>query len=194
MKNQWMAYVIVAVISALAGVAIAGPPNNVGTEPTIIVPATTVPTTIVATESTEAPAVEEPVETTPVATDPEATTTTVPATATTVPATTTTTTEPQVDRASIIVVSVNGAGTEGLATRVRNELVDAGFTQARATDGTTLVDDTIVYFLPGFAREAIEVAAELGLEFTDVKPIEEAPQFGQLDGDQVAVYIGRDLS
>jgi hypothetical protein len=186
MKNQWMAYVIVAVISALAGVAIAGPPNNVGTEATIVVPATTVPTTTVVTTTTDAPAVEDPVETTPVATDPVETTTTVPET--------TTTTEPEVDRASVIVVSINGAGTQGLATRVQNELIEAGFVQARATDGTTLVDDTVVYFLPGFAREAVEVAFELDLEFTDVKPIEDAPSFGQLEGDQVAVYLGRDLS
>jgi hypothetical protein len=189
MKNQWMAYVIVAVISALAGVAIAGPPNNVGTEATIVVPATTVPTTTVVTATTEAPAttVEAPAETTPVATDPVETTTTVPET-------TTTTTEPEIDRASVIVVAVNGAGTQGLATRVRDELIDAGFEQARATDGTTLVDDTVVYFLPGFAPEAVDVAFELDLLFTDVKPIEEAPQFGQLEGDQVVVYIGRDLS
>ena len=38
MKNQWMAYVIVAAIAALAGVAIAGLPNNVGTAATIVVP------------------------------------------------------------------------------------------------------------------------------------------------------------
>ena len=189
MKNQWMAYAIVAVISALAGVAIAGLPNNVGSEPTIVLPATTVSTTTVVAAATEAPAaeVDEPAETTPVATDPAETTTTAPET-------TTTTTEPEVDRASVVVVSVNGAGTAGLATRVRNELVDAGFVQARATDGTTLVDDTVVYFVPFFEREAAEVAAVLGLELTDVKPIEESPQFGQLEGDQVAVYIGRDRS
>ncbi len=194
MKNQWMAYVIVAVISALAGVAIAGPPNNVGSEPTIVVPATTVPTTtVVTTTTTEAPAadVDEPVETTPVATDPPETTTTVPETTTT---TTTTTTEPEVERASVVVASVNGAGTAGLATRVRNELIDAGFAEARATDGTRLVEDTVIYFFPSFEREAAEVAEALGLEPAGVRPIEEAPRFGQLDGDQVAVYIGSDRS
>jgi hypothetical protein len=184
-----MAYVIVAAIAALAGVAIAGLPNNVGTAATIIVPDTTVPTTTVVTAPAET-VVEEPAETTPV----EETTTTVPETTPPVPETTTTTTEPAVDRASVVVVSVNGAGTTGLATRVRDQLIEAGFTNARATDGNTLVDATVVYFAPAFVREAVEVAEELGLTLSDVRPIEEAPRFGQLDGDQVAVYIGRDRS
>jgi cation transporter-like permease len=44
MKNSWLAYVIAAVISALAGVAIAGVPNSVGIEPTIVVPTSTTTT------------------------------------------------------------------------------------------------------------------------------------------------------
>jgi hypothetical protein len=44
MKNPWLAYLIAAVISALAGVAIAGVPNSVGIEPTIVVPASTTTT------------------------------------------------------------------------------------------------------------------------------------------------------
>jgi hypothetical protein len=68
MKNQCWAYVIVAAISAPAGVAIAGPPKNVGTEPTIVVPNMTAPADTLALVTTEAPAtiVDEPAAATPV--------------------------------------------------------------------------------------------------------------------------------
>ena len=194
MKNQWLAYVIVAVISVLAGVAIAGPPNNVGTDAAIIVPATTTPATTVAPVVTEAPTTTEAEVEEPDATTTTTTTTEAPESTTTSSTTTTTEAEPEVDPSEVVVVSVNGAGTAGLATRVRNELRDAGFTQARATDGTTLVDATVVYFLPDFAREAIAVAETLDLEFSDVRPIDDAPEYGQLEGDQVVVYLGRDRS
>ena len=177
MKNQWLAYVIVVVISALAGVAIAGPPNNVAADPTIIVPDSTIPVTTV---PTTAP---------PTTVAATATTTT---TTTEAPATTTTVVDPEVDPVVLVVVSVNGAGNAGLATQVRNELIDAGYTATRATDGTTLVDDTIVYFYPSFEREAAGVAETLGLEAANIEPIDEAPEYDNLEGDQVMVYLGRD--
>lgn len=184
MKNQWLAYVIVAVISALAGVAIAGPPNNVGTEPTIIVPDSTVPATTVATTVAPTTTIEAP---TP-STEPEVTTTTIEAPETT----TTLAIEPEVDPAELGVVTANGAGSQGLATRVRDELRDAGYTETRATDGTTIVDETVVYFYPLLIREAAGVAEALDLDPTEILPIEEAPDYPELEGDQVVVYLGRD--
>ena len=177
MKNQWLAFVIVAVISALAGVAIAGPPNNVAADPTIIVPDSTVPVTTVPTTTAPATTVAAPATTTTTTTEAPATTSVV---------------DPEIDPAVLGVVSVNGAGRAGLATRVRDELIDAGYTATRATDGTTLVDDTIVYFYPSFEREAAGVAETLGLEAADVAPIDEAPEYFDLEGDQVMVYLGRD--
>ncbi len=197
MKNQWMAYVIVAVISALAGVAVAGAPNNVGTDSTIVVPETTTTTTLVRA-STAAPDTADQADTESTDDEPASTTTTTTiataTTTTTVPAATTTVAEAAVQPAALIVVSVNGAGTAGLATRVRDELRDFGYDSARATDGTTLVDTTIVYYFPGLELEAVRVAEDLGLEFADVAPIEGAPEYGELDGDQVVVYLGRDRS
>jgi hypothetical protein len=178
MKNQWLAFVIVAVISALAGVAIAGPPNNVAADPTIIVPDSTIPVTTVPTTTAPATTVAAP-----------ATTTT---TTTEAPATTTTVVDPEIDPAVLGVASVNGAGKAGLATQVRDELIDADYAAARATDGTTLVDDSIVYFYPSFEREAAGVAETLGLEAANIEPIDEAPAYSDLEGDQVMVYLGRD--
>ncbi len=185
MKNPWLVYVTVAVISALAGIAIAGLPNTVGTDATIIVPEVTTSTT---TTSTSEP-------------DPEPAPTTIEAeraqtTTTTEAAETTTTTEPEseIDRAIIEVVAVNGASIGGLATRIRDELRDLGFERASSADGTEIVDETVVYFAPGFEAEAVEVAEALNLELRDVKPIEDAPSFDLDDDDQVAVYLGRDNS
>lgn len=177
MKNQWLAFVIVAVISALAGVAIAGPPNNVAAAPTIIVPDSTIPVTTVPTTTAPATTVAAPATT--------------PTTTTEAPATTTVV-DPEIDPAVLGVASVNGAGRAGLATRVRDELIDAGYTATRATDGTTLVDDTIVYFYPSFEREAAGVAETLDLDAANIEPIDEAPEYSDLEGDQVMVYLGRD--
>ena len=41
MKHPWLGYVIVVLLSIAAGVAIAGPPNNVPVDSTIIPPTTT---------------------------------------------------------------------------------------------------------------------------------------------------------
>lgn len=188
MKNQWMAYVIVAVVSALAGVAIAGRPNTVGTDATIVVPATPATTTTLAPAATTEP----PVESDPVVTDTTTTTSTQPSESTTT--TTTLVDFPVVAREELVVVSINGAGTAGLATRIREELRDLGYAAARATDGTVLVDETVVYFYPLLENEARSVATDLGLDPDGVLPVDEAPEFGQLEGDHVAVYLGRDQS
>lgn len=180
MKNQWMAFALVAVLSALAGVAVAGAPRTTAVPPTITSSGTTT--------TSLAPAPETTVVTTTTAAE---VTTTVETSTTVRP---TTTTEPAPDAADIVVVAVNGAGTQGLATTVQNELLFFGFEQARATDGTTLVDDTVVYYFPGFEREAEEIARFFELDPSTIEPVADAPEFGRVDGDQVAVYIGRDRS
>lgn len=184
MKNPWLVYVTVAVISALAGIAIAGPPNTVGTDATIIVPEVTTSTT--STSTPEPDPEPEPAPTTTEAEPAQTTTTEVAET------TTTTEPEPEIDRAIVEVVAVNGASIGGLATRIRDELRDLGFERASSADGTEIVDETVVYFVPGFEVEAVEVAEALDLELGDVKPVEDAPSFGLDDDDQVAVYLGRD--
>lgn len=181
MKNQALVYVLVAVISLAAGVAIAGAPESVAvpaTITTIVEPTTT--TTEPAATTTAVPTTEPEVA----ATEPEV--------ATTETTTSTTTTEPAPDPADIVVVAVNGAGTQGLASDVRDQLVFFGYTQARATDGTTLVDETAIYYFDGFEAEAAEIARFLEIDPETIRPIAEAPEFATLDGDQVAVYLGRD--
>jgi hypothetical protein len=192
MRNQWSLYLIVAVISALAGVAIAGPPNSVGSDATIAIPATTAaPTSTIAgadvTTTTEVvTTTTEVVDTVPV-TNPAETSTTVQAAATT-------TTEPPVVRADVVIVAINGAGASGLAGRTRDELISLGYGKARSEDGTSIVDETKVYYFDGFEREAADVALVLELDASRVQPVFGSPDFSYLEGDQVSVYLGRDRS
>ena len=62
MKHPWLAYVIVGVLSIGAGVAVAGLPNNVPVEATLVPPTTT-----------EAPGPMVPTATEPETTEPDTT-------------------------------------------------------------------------------------------------------------------------
>jgi len=195
MKNNWSIYVIVVTISSLAGVAIAGLPNSAGTEPTIVTPAATAaPTTILApvavTTTTEA-AAEAAAEA--ASTEPPQTSTTV-LTTTTTTTTTTIVGEPPVARTDVVVVAVNGAGGNGLAAGVRDQLVGLGYDKARVANGTSFVDVTKVYFFDGFVSAAEQVSLDLGLDPALIEPVIMSPSFGVFNGDQVTVYIGRDRS
>lgn len=183
MKNQWLAYLVVAGISVLAGVAIAGRPTSGGKAATI-----TLPTTVVTTTTTASPPATDAV---PADTEP-ATTDAPPDTEAPASTTSTTTLPPSPPAADVVVVAVNGAGTSGLAGRTRDELVFFGFTQTRVTDATQLVDETFVYYVEGFEAAASDVAGILGLGVDRIRPIAEVPDYGAEPGDQVVVYAGRD--
>lgn len=188
MKNPWLVYAVVAVVSIGAGVAIAGRPATFSTDATIVAPSTTAAPVVTLPPATvpSTTAVPEPVTTDA----PVESTTTVAETSTT----STSTTLPPIVKADVGVVAVNGAGVSGLASRTRDQLVDLGYSAARATDGSDIVDETAVFFFEGFEREAGEVALDLGIDPFRSRPMSEAPDFGLLSGDQVAVYIGRDRS
>lgn len=193
MKNQWFLYAIVVLVSAGAGVLIAGLPDTAGSATTITAPPATdapAPDTTVApapapTTTTTAPPTTEPIE------EPTADSTTTTAAEV---AGTTTAPEPTVAAADLVVVAANGAGTQGLAASFRDQLTFFGFEQARATDGTTVVDETVVYYFDGFEREAAAVAELFEIDPDLVRPVAEAPEYGTVDGDQVVVYLGRDRS
>jgi hypothetical protein len=199
------------VISALAGVAIAGLPNSVGSDATIAVSATTVAptstiavavvtaTTEVVTATTEVvtATTEVVTATTEVVTATTEVVAAVPATnpaetSTTVQAAATTTTEPPVVRADVVIVAINGAGALGLAGRTRDELISLGYGNSRSADGTTIVEETKVYYFDGFERAATDVALVLELDPSRVQPVFGSPGFGYLPGDQVSVYLGSD--
>ena len=180
MKHQWLAYVIVGLLSIGAGVAIAGLPNNVPVDATIIPPTTT-----------DAP---EPTL---------ATTTTAPATTTTEPETTEPeTTEPDTtdsvpaelpERSEIIVAAANGANVAGAALRVATQLEELGYVDVLSINGTDIVEFTTIYFADGFEEAALRMADDLELLPDFVAPIEESPTLADLPADtELIAFIGRD--
>jgi hypothetical protein len=189
MRHQWLAYVIVALLSIGAGVAIAGLPNDVPVDAVIIVPSTTeVPETTIATTTTAPPDTTTPPETTVATTDVPTT----EAPATTEPGPTTTTTIPLPDRDEISVATANGAGTQGAASRVADQLEGLGYVGVQLFDGSDIVDFTIVYYINGFEEAAARMAADLDLLPQFIAPISEAPEVPGLVEVELLAYVGID--
>jgi hypothetical protein len=188
MKHQWMAYVIVALLAIGAGVAIAGLPNNVPVDATIIPPTTTevpeptLPTsTTTTTTTTIAPDVTEP--SMPETTEPEPST---PDTTDSVPA-------DLPDRSVIIVGAANGAGIAGAAGRAVIRLTELGYVDVTPRDGTEIVEFTTIYFADGFEEAADRMAADLDLDPSFVAPLADAPSVPNLPSDtQLLDYVGLD--
>lgn len=190
MKHQWVAYVIVALLSIGAGVAIAGLPDNVPVDATIIPPTTTVapeptaPTTLPPTTTT-APETTEPDTTEPQTTEPEPDTSE------------SETTEPELgaipERGEIIVAAANGANVAGAASVIATRLETIGYVGVVLRNGTDIVELTTVYFADGFEGSALRLAEDLDLLPEFVAPIEDAPNVPDLAADtELLVYIGLD--
>ena len=180
MKHQWLAYVIVAFLSIGAGVAIAGMPNNVPVDATIIPPTTTEAPTPTAPEitvaTTDPPETTEPDTTEPDTTDPD---TTDPAD---VP-----------DRSEITVGAANGAGIAGTAARTVARLVDLGYVDITPLDGTEVVDLTTIYYADGFEAAAARMADDFDIAPELIAPLVDAPDVPDLQADtQIFVYVGID--
>jgi hypothetical protein len=183
MKHQWMAYVIVALLAIGAGVAIAGLPDNVPVDATIVPPSTTdVPTTPPAPTTTAAPT----------------TTTEAPATtdgpATTDATETTDAPDPGLpDRSEIFVIVANGANIAGAASRNVARLTDLGYTDIAGRDGTEVFEFTTIFFADGFEGAALRLAADLELLPEFVAPLADAPNVNNLPGTtELLAYIGID--
>ena len=165
MKHQWLAYVIVAFLSIGAGVAIAGLPNNVPVDATIIPPTTT-----------EAPTPTAPETTEPDTTDPSDS----------VPA-------DLPDRSEISVGAANGAGIAGTASRAVARLEALGYVDVTPLDGTEVAQLTTIYYADGFEEAALRMADDLELLPEFVAPLDEAPEAVDLAADtELLAYIGID--
>ena len=187
MKHQWLAYVIVGLLAIGAGVAIAGLPNNVPVDATIIPPTTTeapeptVPTTTVA--PTTLPETTVPETTEPETTEPE---TTVPETTDSVPA-------GLPERSDLNVAAANGANVAGAALRVATRLEEIGYVDVLPLNGSDIVEFTVVYYADGFEEAALRLAEDLDLLPDFVGSIDDSPTVADLPADvELLVYIGRD--
>jgi len=173
MKHQWLAFVVVGVLSIGAGVAIAGLPNNVPVDATIIPPTTTDAPEPAAAPATAVPAIDPDTTTDPDSADP-------------VPA-------ELADRSEIVVSAVDGSNVAGIALRVATELEDLGYVDVLPLNGTVIEELTTVYFADGFEEAALRMADDLDLPPESVAPIEDSPSVADLPADiELLVYIGRD--
>ncbi len=183
MKHQWLAYVIVAVLSIGAGVAIAGLPDSVPQSETIIPPTTTEAPEPTVPSTTTAPAVTT-------TSQPETTTTSTTGTTTTAGSTTTTIALP--DRSEVVVAVANGSGGDGVAQRIATEIEGLGYTGVQAVTGNDPVDTTIVYFADANDDAALRLASDLGLPPEAIAPIATAPGTSGVGIVQLLVYVGAD--
>lgn len=187
MKHQWLAYVIVGLLSIGAGVAIAGLPDNVPVDATIVPPTTTeaptptVPETTVAPTTTAPPTTTEPDTTEPETTEPE----------TTDPDDSETVQLPE--RSELTVVAANGANIAGAAIRAVTRLEELGYVDVVTRNGTDIVELTTIYFAEGFEDAALRLSDDLDLLPDFVEPIEDAPSVTGLPADtELLAYIGID--
>ena len=191
MKHQWLAYLIVAFLSIGAGVAIAGLPDSVPENATIVPPTTTTtiaPTTTVASPTTTPTATVASSTTTPATTGKAGTSTT------TSPSTPSDSTSPTAlaDRDTLAVAVANGSGRDGVAQRTAVELEDLGYVDVAATSGVEVVPTTIVYYTVGKQADAERLAADLGLARASTGPIDLAPDVQELGLVHLLVYAGVD--
>jgi hypothetical protein len=185
MKSHWLAYTVVAVLGALAGVLVAGAPDLSAASATIV--ATTAPD---GGSSDEAPASSEPTDTTD---STESPTTTAPPTTTERATTTTTTVDPIPDRADISVVAANGANIAGIAADTAEALRLLGYTDVRETTGTEIFGGTVIYYADGFDQAANRLVDDLGYTVPFVVPIDgQTPIDAEFGDADIIVYLGQD--
>ncbi len=120
---------------------------------------------------------------TTVTTRPPSTTSTIPSTTSTAAATTSTTDTTVAIRppAEIRVMVLNSIGVTGLAGQVSARLQELGYTTLTPDDYSPSLEQSRVWYLPGFEAEAFELAAE----FPDAL-IEQNPDLA-IDADIVVV-------
>lgn len=108
---------------------------------------------------------------------------------------TTTTTPPRQPR-EVKVLVVNASGVSRVAARVTDHLRPAGYNLLAPTNATPLVDESSVFFVPGFEREAAVLASTLPLPLPPaaVKPMPTPPPLPNTKGANVVVFVGRDLA
>ncbi|MEL7156613.1 MAG: LytR C-terminal domain-containing protein [Actinomycetota bacterium] len=82
----------------------------------------------------------------------------------------------------------NGARRVGVASAGTAVLADAGYDMLDPKNGPTL-DDSIVYYISGFAADAVLVAETLGLDPSDIEPMPSDPGVELADA-KVIVILG----
>jgi hypothetical protein len=115
-------------------------------------------------------------------------------TPTTTPSVTTTTTTPARPASAVKVLVANGSSVRGLAGLTATKLHTAGYNTLAVVNATQQVTASLVYFQPGYQKEAAAVAATLGVAPTAVQPTPSPPPVTNLSTANVLVVAGPDLA
>jgi hypothetical protein len=108
--------------------------------------------------------------------------------------TTPTTTVPVHPAAQVKVLVANGSGVTGLAGVISTRLRTAGYDTLASVNANQRVAASVVYYAPGYQREAAIVAQSLGLAPTSVQPMPTPPPVASLGTANVLVVAGPDLA
>ena len=200
MKHQWLAYVIVGLLSIGAGVAIAGLPDNSPVD------CHDRSADLHRGSGTHSPETTAATTTTPPTTEPDVTVATTNAATTTTAGSTTVpdTSEPDntepgagdlPDRGELFTIVANGSNVSGAAARNVERLQAIGYTDISPRNGTTIVEFTTVYFADGLDDAALRLAEDLDVIADFVAPLSDAPEVLDLPADaELLAYIGIDRS
>ena len=196
MKQPWLAYLIVGLLAAGAGVAIAGLPDNSPVAATITAPTTDVVDDTVpdaTTPDTTAAPTTEPEDTTPDTTSPATTSPDTTTPSTSEPDTTDSVPDALPDRSELNVVAANGANVAGAALRMSEQLEELGYVDVLPVNGSEITEFTAVYYVEGFEDAALRLADDLEVLDVFIGTIDNAPAVAELPDDvELLVYIGTD--
>jgi hypothetical protein len=141
-----------------------------------------------ATDSPE-PFAGQPVDST-ADTTPDGTTDSTAATGET---TTTTTAQAPRDPATVTVLVANGAGIQGLAGRITDQLEAQNYLTANATDTLAPADESMVFYTPGYEADAAAIAALLTPP-PATAPLPDPPPVADMAGANVLIVAAADLA
>ncbi len=106
------------------------------------------------------------------------------------------TTLPARPPAEVKVLSANGTKVNGAAGKTRDALKALGYNVLSPIEAKRPVEASVVFFTPGFDREAQTVAQALKLQPTSVQPLPAADALpvSDLRGANVVAVVGPDLA
>ena len=114
-------------------------------------------------------------------------------TAITVPGTTATTAPVAHDPATVTVLVANGAGIDGLASKIADTLKGANYVLAQPGNTRAPADASAVYFTPGYEADAAAIAALLN-PHPQTAPLPDPPPVEDMKSANVLVVAAADLA
>lgn len=96
--------------------------------------------------------------------------------------------------ADVKVLVANGSETSGAAGTQSDALEALGYVTGNPTNANGLVQQTVVYFEPGYQAEAEVLAEALGLETSAAKPIPTPAPVTDMQLSNVLVVVGPDIA